>query len=327
MPALILCAGGAVAKSSVAIWRYALAALIFSLIKIISLLLISSPSLIGRWPFLLQRDQVVRIVEPENEAEIAVPVTATEESDFALEEPAAETPTPPEAQEEDEIATPAVNEALEELSQEVRRVGRELFKTNRAAERNQEMFEAALAELQAVGAALAHLPAQAAESVFQAKATLCRELLRVADALEASLMAATQVLARLEANAQQPAQGIVFRFQTARQMRTALDDSVAAMRGWHDGQQLLYERLLAVLNAAGVRSIEVAGRPFDSTLHRAVAVEQRSDVPAGTIVGEELKGYTLEGRILRYPEVVVAKSEGSGAGRRDEPQMSADERG
>jgi GrpE len=34
-----------------------------------------------------------------------------------------------------------------------------------------------------------------------------------------------------------------------------------------------------------------------------------SDVPAGTIVGEERRGYTLDGKILRYAEVIVAKNE------------------
>jgi molecular chaperone GrpE (heat shock protein) len=34
-----------------------------------------------------------------------------------------------------------------------------------------------------------------------------------------------------------------------------------------------------------------------------------SDVPAGTIVGEERRGYTLDGKILRYAEIIVAKNE------------------
>jgi hypothetical protein len=34
-----------------------------------------------------------------------------------------------------------------------------------------------------------------------------------------------------------------------------------------------------------------------------------SDFPAGTIVGEEGRGYTLDGKILRYAEVIVAKNE------------------
>ncbi len=234
----------------------------------------------------------LRIVDPGNESEVVEPVEAKEESCLRAEE-----------------ATPAVSAGLEELSQEVRRVGRELFKANRAAERNHEMFEAALEELQQLAATLARLPAQSTESVFQAKASLCQELIRMADALEASLAAAQEISARLQENAQQPDQGIVFWFGVARRLRGALADSVEAMGRWLDGQQLLYQRLTSVLNSAGVRTIESVGRPFDPALHRAVAVEQRSDVPSGTIVGEELKGYILEGRVLRYAEVVVARNE------------------
>ncbi|MDQ3684836.1 MAG: nucleotide exchange factor GrpE [Acidobacteriota bacterium] len=247
-------------------------------------------------------------MDSENDVETVAPVTDAEQSDFMLESTTAEIEEQPDETDETN-ETEATSVALEGLSQEVRRVGRELFKTNRAAGRNGEMFEEALAELQQLADALAQLPEQTAESVFQAKASLCRELIRLADTLEASLTAATDVLVRLEENAQQPATGIVFRFQAARQLRTALDDSVAAMQGWHDGQQLLVQRLLAILHAAGVRAIEAVGRPFDSTLYRAVAVERRSDVHAGIIVGEELRGYVLEGRVLRYPEVVVAKNE------------------
>src|SRR5216684_3462028 len=49
---------------------------------------------------------------------------------------------------------------LADLSQEIRRVGRELFKTNRAAERNQELFESTLAELRQLSAAIAEARAQ-----------------------------------------------------------------------------------------------------------------------------------------------------------------------
>ena len=248
-----------------------------------------------------------RIVDPESEAGAVEPVEAMEQPDLALEGPTAGATRQPDFRAEE--ATLAVSAALEELSQEVRRVGRELFKANRAAERNHGMFEAALEELQQLAAALAHLPGQSTESGFQAKASLCEELIRMADALEASLASAKEILARLQENAQQPNQGIIFWFSAARHLRAALVDSVEAMSRWRDGQQLLYQRLTSALNSAGVRAIESIGRPFDPALHRAVAVERRSDVSAGTIVGEELKGYILEGRVLRYTEVVVARNE------------------
>jgi hypothetical protein len=197
--------------------------------------------------------------------------------------------------------------SLEDLSQEIRRVGRELFKTNRAAERNQELFESTLGELRQLSAAVAQVHAQTADPVFLAKAALCRELLGVADALEASLAAAKEVQAQLRAPAEEPARGIAFRFPATQRLHAGLAAAVDAMGKWVDGQQLLYERLMAALQAAGVRAIDSVGRSFDPALHRAVSVESRRDVPAGTVVGEELKGYSLDGKVLRFGEVVVAR--------------------
>jgi molecular chaperone GrpE (heat shock protein) len=198
---------------------------------------------------------------------------------------------------------------LEDLSQEIRRVGRELFKTNRAAERNQALFESTLGELRQLSAAIAEARAQTADPVFLAKAALCRDLLTVVDALEASLAAADEVRAQLREQAALPAQGLAFRFAVTRELQASLTVATEAMGKWADGQPLLYERLMLALQSAGLRAIVSVGRPFDPALHRAVSVERRRDVPAGTIVGEELKGYLLDGKVLRYGEVVVARNE------------------
>jgi molecular chaperone GrpE (heat shock protein) len=224
-------------------------------------------------------------------------------------EPAAPCEATPETAEQAETTAEQPGQAFEDLSQEIRRVGRELFKTNRASERHQELFEAALDELRQLSAAVAQVPAQSAEAIFEAKASLGRELLGVADALEASLIAATEVLARLRTGAEQPSQGMLFRFSLVRQLRDALAGSVGVMGQWYDGQQLLYERLMSALQAAGIRPAETVGRPFDPAFHRAVSVERRRDVASGTIVAEERKGYLLDGKVLRYAEVVVAKDE------------------
>jgi hypothetical protein len=192
-------------------------------------------------------------------------------------------------------------------------MGREMFRTNRATERNQELFDEAINEVRQLSAAVAIIPAQHEEAVsaakFETKAEMCRELVRMADAFAASLTAVNDLIRQLETKAAPPHHGLAFRFSTAHELSDSLIQSVAAMKQWRDGQQLLAERLQAILRAAGVREIETAGRAFDPEQHRAVSTAPRDDVAPGTIVGEELKGYTLEGRILRYPEVIVAKHE------------------
>ena len=222
-------------------------------------------------------------------------------------------PTPVEGSRELQVAAPPEESpepeglTLEDLAQEIRRVGRELFKTNRAAERNRELFELTLEELRRLSAAVAQRHAQSPDPVFLAKAALCRELLGVADALEASLAAANELLAQLQELAAEPAGGIAFRFPAARRLHAGLTTAVEAISKWADGQQLLYERLMWALQLAGVRAIESVGRSYDPALYRVVSVEQRRDVPVGTVVGEELKGYWLDGKVLRFGEVVVAK--------------------
>jgi molecular chaperone GrpE len=129
----------------------------------------------------------------------------------------------------------------------------------------------------------------------------------MSDTLDASLSAADDLIARLQDRADQPSSGLAFQFSATRQLRNSLAESVAAMKQWREGQRLLVQRLETILRTAGVREIETTGRLFDPQVHRAVSVAEDTNLPAGTIVGEELKGYTLEERILRYAEVIVAK--------------------
>ena len=267
--------------------------------------------------------------------------------------------------------------AFDELAQEVRRVGREVFKSNRAALRNQESFENALGQMEQMSGSLGRLSAhlnQAAtphhEAVFQAKAGLCRDLFKVLDVLAASLQTADEVLLRLEKNTQEillrlegNSQALLRRAANApleigttrpapkagrwpalwawfskvassppamqdpteaadasdslaqravqasweASVIAALEDSSAAMTQWLEGQELLYERLVAVLETTGARTIQTVGHPFDAAWHRAVAVEPSDSMPDNYIVGEELTGYTLDGKVLRYAEVVVAR--------------------
>lgn len=216
-------------------------------------------------------------------------------------------------EQEPEEPTYDFDSAFDDLRQEIRRLGRELFKTNRTAEGNQGSFNEALTEIRQLAAVVAQIPEQSADAVrearFEAKAAVCRDLLRLADTAQASLSAADDLIARLRQQAEQPVAGLVFRFAAARQMRDSLAEAVAAMRQWRDGQALLVGRVGAILQAAGARPMDTVGRAFDPALHRAVSTATQRDVAPGTIVGEELKGYTLEGRILRYAEVIVAKHE------------------
>ena len=239
----------------------------------------------------------------------------TEDDDLELEDnedaPDDDQENAPEEGEEDDAGFD-ISAAFEELGDEIKRMGRENFKTNRTTERSQELFTDALNEIRQLSVAVALIPAQNEEQLqvarFEAKAAMCRELLRMFDTLETSVAAADDLLTQLRTKTIEP-RGLAFQFAATRELQASLSAAVNALTQWRDGQKLLTERLRAILQSAGVRAIEAVGRAFDPASHRAVSVAQRFDVAPNQIVGEELKGYTLDGRILRYAEVIVSKHE------------------
>jgi molecular chaperone GrpE len=52
--------------------------------------------------------------------------------------------------------------------------------------------------------------------------------------------------------------------------------------------------------------IDALGKDFDPELHEAVGQEPSNDQPQGKVLREQLKGYTLHGRLLRPSSVIVS---------------------
>lgn len=75
-----------------------------------------------------------------------------------------------------------------------------------------------------------------------------------------------------------------------------------------DGLRMSHREILDQLAAVGVRPIDAVGKPFDPRLHEAVGVvaPREAGHPPGTVVGEVLKGYLLNGDVLRPAKVTVA---------------------
>jgi molecular chaperone GrpE len=72
------------------------------------------------------------------------------------------------------------------------------------------------------------------------------------------------------------------------------------------GVRMTYELFLSELRKFGVEQFEAAGKPFDPSLHEAVAHLPAPGVEEGTVVAEARKGYLLNGRLLRPAQVAVA---------------------
>ncbi|MDB5313762.1 MAG: heat shock protein GrpE [Gemmataceae bacterium] len=101
----------------------------------------------------------------------------------------------------------------------------------------------------------------------------------------------------------------------ARELLPVLDNLQRALEaGRQEGEKgpvfrgvtLVESQLLDVLRRFGITPIEAHGRPFDPTLHEAVAQQSRGDVAPGTVAQVLEPGYRLHDRVLRPARVVVA---------------------
>ncbi len=73
------------------------------------------------------------------------------------------------------------------------------------------------------------------------------------------------------------------------------------------GVQLVLKQLGDVLGRFGVESFLSLGEPFDPARHEALMELATEEVPPGHVAQELVKGYTLNGRLLRPAAVAVAK--------------------
>jgi molecular chaperone GrpE len=73
------------------------------------------------------------------------------------------------------------------------------------------------------------------------------------------------------------------------------------------GIRLIYNKLTAVLEEAGVRKIEALGTAFDPTYHMAVAQVEREGSESHHVVEVAEEGYCLGDIVIRPAKVVIAK--------------------
>lgn len=76
---------------------------------------------------------------------------------------------------------------------------------------------------------------------------------------------------------------------------------------WANGIELIYRKLLTILDAEGVKVIEAEGKEFDPAMHEAISMETSSEVSSGYVIGVIQQGYTLGDKVLRPARVRVAR--------------------
>ena len=75
-----------------------------------------------------------------------------------------------------------------------------------------------------------------------------------------------------------------------------------------EGMQLIYQKLMKVLEAQGVSKIETEDADFDTNLHEAVAlVPGMGDDKKGKVIDCMATGYKLNEKVIRYAKVAVGQ--------------------
>ena len=86
---------------------------------------------------------------------------------------------------------------------------------------------------------------------------------------------------------------------------SAMSDS--EMVSWLDGINIVYQRVMELLEKFDVRPLYPVGEFFDPARHKAVAVEEVQDVSDNIVLEEQRRGYMRGDKVIRYAEVIVNK--------------------
>jgi len=76
---------------------------------------------------------------------------------------------------------------------------------------------------------------------------------------------------------------------------------------WANGVELIYRKLLAILQNEGVVRMDAQGQVFDPNLHEAITSEESDTYESGEIIEVLQPGYMIGNRVLRPAMVRVSK--------------------
>ena len=74
---------------------------------------------------------------------------------------------------------------------------------------------------------------------------------------------------------------------------------------YRDGVKMVFDQLMGVLDAEGLKAIDAEGQPFDPNFHHGVAVGNEPEVPDQTVLEVFQKGYTYKDKVIRPAMVKV----------------------
>lgn len=74
------------------------------------------------------------------------------------------------------------------------------------------------------------------------------------------------------------------------------------------GVELIFSKFMRILQIKGLKTIEAIGENFDTDFHEAIAkIPAPSPEQKGKVVDDTERGYTLNGKVIRFSKVVVGE--------------------
>ena len=94
---------------------------------------------------------------------------------------------------------------------------------------------------------------------------------------------------------------------TIKAILPVIDDFERALAATQDeGVQLIYNKLMKILEQKGLKAMEAKGEKFDESLHEAITrIPSAEGQEKGIVADVVEKGYFLNDKVLRYAKVVV----------------------
>ncbi|WP_344956189.1 nucleotide exchange factor GrpE [Zobellella aerophila] len=81
-----------------------------------------------------------------------------------------------------------------------------------------------------------------------------------------------------------------------------------AFKAVMEGVELTLKSLLSTVEKFGVAQIDPQGQPFDPNKHQAMSMVENAELAPNSVLAVMMKGYELNGRVLRPAMVMVTKS-------------------
>jgi molecular chaperone GrpE len=90
---------------------------------------------------------------------------------------------------------------------------------------------------------------------------------------------------------------------------TAAEEQLDREAPFLRGARLIYDKMINLLTARGLKPLEAVGQPFNPELHEAIMQQPQSGVEAGVVLQEFTRGWRLGDKVIRHAKVVVSSEQ------------------